>query len=177
MSEFQAFPKIPRFSRDIIVTEKIDGTNAQIYITDDGDIFTGSRNRWITPENDNYGFAKWVDGNKDLVLKLGAGRHFGEWWGLGIQRGYGLKEKRFSLFNTSRWDENNIPEGLYSVPVLYKGDFSTIHIDQALYNLCLNGSEASKGFMKPEGIIIYHTVGGYCFKKTIEKDHLPKGVG
>lgn len=32
MLEFVEFPKIPRLSRDIIVTEKIDGTNAQIYL-------------------------------------------------------------------------------------------------------------------------------------------------
>ena len=31
------------------------------------------------------------------------GRHFGEWWGSGIQRGYGLDEKTFSLFNAYRW--------------------------------------------------------------------------
>lgn len=33
MSElFVAFPKISRFSRPIVITEKIGGTNAQIYI-------------------------------------------------------------------------------------------------------------------------------------------------
>ena len=36
MTEFQPFPKIPRLSREIVITEKIDGTNAQILITDDG---------------------------------------------------------------------------------------------------------------------------------------------
>ena len=103
--EFREFPKIARLSREMIITEKIDGTNAQILITEDGQILTGSRNRWITPQDDNYGFAKWVEENKQEILKLGVGRHFGEWWGGGIQRGYNLPkgEKRFSLFNVSRW--------------------------------------------------------------------------
>ena len=63
--EFQEFPKMARFSRDIIITEKIDGTNAQILITENGDIIAGSRTQWITPEKHNAGFAKWVEGNKN----------------------------------------------------------------------------------------------------------------
>jgi hypothetical protein len=58
--EFQEFPKIARLSREIIITEKIDGTNAQILITEEGDFLIGSRTRWITPQDDNYGFAKWA---------------------------------------------------------------------------------------------------------------------
>lgn len=49
MTEFQEFPKIVRYSRDVIVTEKIDGTNACLFIGDDGEFLTGSRTRWITP--------------------------------------------------------------------------------------------------------------------------------
>jgi hypothetical protein len=102
--EFIEFPKMARFAREIIVTEKIDGTNAQVWISDDGtDIRAGSRNRWLTYSEDNFGFAKWVMDHRDELLTLGPGRHFGEWWGSGIQRRYGLDEKRFSLFNVSRW--------------------------------------------------------------------------
>ena len=96
MPEFKEWTKIARLSRDCVVTEKIDGTNAQIFITEDGQIFTGSRTRWITPQNDNFGFAKWVEQRKDEILKMGPGRHFGEFWGIGIQRGYDLFERRFS---------------------------------------------------------------------------------
>ena len=45
LPEFVPFPKIPRLHKECIVTEKIDGTNGIIYITDDGDMFIGSRNR------------------------------------------------------------------------------------------------------------------------------------
>ena len=77
--EFMGFPKMARLSREIIVSEKIDGTNAQVYITEDGTMRAGSRTRWITPEDDNFGFAKWVDAHRDELLTLGPGRHFGEW--------------------------------------------------------------------------------------------------
>jgi hypothetical protein len=79
-----------------------------------------SRSRWITPDDDNFGFAAWVEANRDELLTLGPGRHFGEWWGSGIQRGYGLPkgEKRFSLFNVSRWGESR-PACCHVVPVLY----------------------------------------------------------
>jgi hypothetical protein len=44
-----------------------------------------------------------------------------------------------------------------------------------LLDLKDNGSKASPGFMKPEGVIIFHTANGYLFKKTIEKDEYHKG--
>ena len=105
--EFTSFQKIPRFFRDIVVTEKIDGTNAQIWIPEDPEqeIVAGSRNRWITPEDDNYGFAAWVHANANMLRRFGPGKHFGEWYGAGIQRRYGLDHKRFALFNTGRWEK------------------------------------------------------------------------
>ncbi|HLE80817.1 MAG TPA: RNA ligase family protein, partial [Dehalococcoidia bacterium] len=102
LEDFQEFGKIYRLSRDCIITEKIDGTNAQVVVLEDGRVLAGSRNRWITPEADNFGFARWVKEHEEELRSLGPGRHYGEWWGSGIQRGYGLKEKRFSLFNVSR---------------------------------------------------------------------------
>jgi len=120
-----------RLSRECIITEKIDGTNASIYIgpynpldpncfgiqyghyTEDEPlgIWAGSRTRWITPAKDNFGFAQWVFDNASELFKLGEGHHFGEWWGSGIQRNYGFKngERFFSLFNASRWVEHNKP--------------------------------------------------------------------
>ena len=91
MIEFEGFPKIARLSREAIITEKIDGTNAQIYIGEDGQIIAGSRTRWITPDSDNFGFARWGEQHRVELAALGPGRHFGEWWGSGIQRGYGLE--------------------------------------------------------------------------------------
>jgi len=175
--EFRAFPKMARLRRNVIITEKLDGTNAQIYISDDGlDIYAGSRNKWITPQDDNYGFAGWVERNREQLLQLGPGRHFGEWWGNGIQRKYGLAEKRFSLFNTGRWNSHNPPPACcHVVPVLCGGQLCDGLIDAALHLLREWGSKAAPGFMDPEGIVIYHTASGQLSKITLKNDGVPKG--
>jgi hypothetical protein len=192
--EFGGFPKMARLSREVLITEKLDGTNAQILITEDGGFFTGSRKRWITPEDDNFGFSAWAHENKEELMKLGAGRHFGEWWGKGIQRNYGLSERRLSLFNVARWHisgekptiipkadpriikyTEELPSCCHLVPLLHRGEFDTEIVDLQLRSLECCGSEAVVGFMKPEGIIVFHVAGNVGFKKTIENDHQPKG--
>lgn len=195
MTDFMEFPKIARYSREVIVTEKIDGTNACIFIGEDGEFLTGSRTRWITPESDNYGFARWAQEHKAELMTLGVGRHFGEWWGAGCQRGYGLPkgEKRLSLFNVVRWClhdqqpqqipsqdprivkmQNVLPPCVGLVPVLWRGLFDDIYIDVILDDLRTGGSRAAPGFMQPEGIVIFHVAGCVGFKKTLEKDDEPK---
>ncbi len=175
--DFTPFPKISRLSREIIVTEKLDGTNAQICITEDHQFLTGSRNRWITPEDDNYGFSRWAHANIGELMKLGPGSHFGEWWGNGIQRGYDQKQKWFSLFNVSRWeDPATRPACCLVVPTLYQGTFNSDNIRVALDNLQEYGSVAAPGFMRPEGIVVYHTASKTLFKKTLEGDGVPKSL-
>lgn len=174
--EFEKFQKIARLSREMIVTEKIDGTNGLIAIGEDGEFQAGSRSRFITPEQDNHGFAKWAYENKDELMLLGPGYHYGEWWGYGIQRGYELTEKRFSLFNTSRWlDDGARPACCHVVPVLYKGMFSTEMIDNILRGLADGGSVAAPGFLRPEGVVVFHPQSRYLFKKTVENDEYHKG--
>lgn len=176
MIEFVEFPKIPRLKRGCVITEKIDGTNAQIHITEAGEFLVGSRTRWITPEDDNYGFAAWAHANRDELMKLGPGSHFGEWWGLGIQRRYNITEKRFSLFNSARWADPAIrPACCHVVPVLYTGDFDTTKVDECLALLASAGSVAAPGFDRPEGVVVYHVATRTYFKRTIEKDEEPKG--
>jgi hypothetical protein len=204
MSEFEEFPKIARLRRNCVITEKIDGTNAQVFVEldirsegagerkPDGALCVysevskdwyalraGSRNRWITPEADNFGFARWAYANaQTLVEGLGEGRHYGEWWGSGVQRGYGLTggEKRFSLFNSGRWNaETPQPACCHVVPVLYSGPFTTDIVDLTIASLKAAGSAASPGFMKPEGVVIYLAAARTYFKQTIEKDEEPKG--
>ena len=209
--EFVPFPKIPRLSRPIIITEKIDGTNASIYIFAANEISiegihsshpdaifpttyglgfghefgcciaAASRNRWLTLDNDNAGFAKWVKENSEELFKLGPGHHFGEWWGKGIQRGYGLAEKRFSLFNVSRWNKENLPACVDVVPILGEDycayGYDNAFIELIMLNLAHVGSIAAPGFMQPEGIVIYHTSGNVLFKKTFENDEVGKGNG
>lgn len=177
---FVSFPKLYRLRGPVIITEKLDGTNAQIYIGPNGEFKVGSRTRWITPEKDNFGFARWAYDNKALLIAtLGEGKHYGEWWGSGIQRGYRLKTKVFSLFNTSRWDKLYLLESGLSqidvVPVLYSGAFDTTAFDAVLTELKITGSIAAPGFMSPEGIVIYDTQSGTGFKKTYDYDDTGKG--
>lgn len=193
---FVEFPKLSRLVREMTVTEKLDGTNAQICITDDGQTLAGSRNRWITPEDDNYGFARWVQSHRDELMQLGPGRHFGEWWGSGIQRGYGLRgdDKRFSLFNVSRWCrvgetpqripsidpriekyQDVLPACCGLVPVLGRGMFDTTQIENILASMRIYGSTAVPGFMRPEGIVVFHTAGNVGFKRTLDGDE-PKSL-
>lgn len=194
MTEFHEFPKIARYSREAIVSEKLDGTNSSIYIGPDGEFLTGSRKRWITPDDDNFGFAAWAQEHKDELLTLGNGRHFGEWWGHGIQRGYGLAkgDRRLSLFNVIRWCEHDqepqqIPTGDESVkmqsvlparvglvPVLWRGSMDYLDVRSMMAELAVEGSCAAPGFMNPEGIVIYHVAGNVAFKKTLEHDDEPK---
>ena len=107
------------------------------------------------------------------ILQLGAGRHHGEWWGSGIQRGYNLPkgEKRFSLFNVSIWNEENKPECCYVVPTLYTGEFDTGAVTVAGNLLSNNGSLASEGFMNPEGVMIFHSAANHYFKAPFDKNH------
>jgi hypothetical protein len=209
MSEYPAFPKIPRLSRDVVITEKIDGTNAQIVILPfdqtgpiaqfeianrparEGEatafsLFAGSRTRYITPESDNFGFAAWVKANADELFKLGPGQHFGEWWGQGIQRTYGLTEKRFSLFNVKRWgkqyealrqghDVEAFPRCCHVVPTLGIRTLDTEFIGGILERLRTEGSAAAPGFPRPEGVIVYHTASGQLYKKLLEGDAEYKG--
>lgn len=211
MAEFQEFPKMARLSRDVVVTEKIDGTNAAVVIEPEGEftppeciavcygfaVYAQSRTRFVTPEDDNYGFAAWVrDHAADLTAGLGAGRHFGEFWGRGINRNYSQTERHFSLFNTIRWvpwDANpqpipslnpretpkmqeRAPACCRVVPVLYRGEFDTNRLRGVLVDLEKNGSKAAPGFMKPEGVVVFHTAGNVGFKKTLDKDDMPKSL-
>lgn len=156
MREFTAWPKTPRLDKALfcMITEKLDGTNAQIVIENGKIVAVGSRNRYITPDADNFGFASWVSRNEEELLKLGDGTHYGEWYGNGIQRTYGLKEKRFALFNAHRWTNfEHLPACVSVVPILYYGPYSQNIVDETMVELKKTGSKAAPGFMNPEGII------------------------
>lgn len=194
--EFQAFPKLHRLSKDVIITEKIDGTNGCVLIEHHEDylvcnhplvcsvehgnklyaVGAQSRTKFITPDDDNFGFAAWVKENASELVKLGPGRHFGEWWGKGIQRTYGLETKKFSLFNTGRRTNNPPPACCSLVPVLYTGPFYAEIVEGRLGMLRDDGSVAAPGFMQPEGVVVFHTAARVGFKKTLEHDDIPKSL-
>ncbi|MFG3343344.1 RNA ligase family protein [Glycomyces sp. NPDC048151] len=138
--EHRKWPKTPRLTTPFVITEKIDGTNACVAISriDHGGEVTAadldfdnhpgvrvvfgsgaavwavraaSRTRWIEPgQKDNFGFAQWVHENAEALTALGPGRHYGEWFGRGIQRGYGMDIRCLALFD-EQW-RNALPYGL-----------------------------------------------------------------
>ena len=168
MIEFKPWPKIIRIEnkRKPVFTEKIDGTNACVVIDDLGNIAAQSRNRLIYPNNDNYGFAKWVEDNKEDLLTLGPGHHYGEWWGRGIGRNYGQTERFFSLFNTHRWGSHNpnTPNCCNVVPII-----RATTVEEVKDFLLTTGSYAVPGWMKPEGAVMYEPDTDTHFKIIMDK--------
>lgn len=198
--EFKAWPKTPRLFREIVVTEKVDGTNSAVIIQEsDGEavdpnalatlkhdgvlyeIAAQSRNRLIFPgkTTDNHGFASFVQYNAEHLFDLlGPGRHYGEWWGSGIQGRYKFNSsdfKGFALFNTEKhkglyhWLAN--PTGGQALvepsPILYEGPFSEQKIRDILESLKKHGSVISPSD-PAEGIVVYHTQSRQVFKVTLD---------
>lgn len=70
---------------------KLHGTNAAIMLHN-GEMFVQKRTDFITPDNDNAGFAKWAYANKDWLLRFNPSDWptkviHGEWCGSGVQKG------------------------------------------------------------------------------------------
>lgn len=171
MIEFKSWPKIPRWDAQVWkITEKIDGSNGCIVITKGGEVGAQSRQKIITPGKltDNMGFAGWVEEHKEELLMLGEGHHYGEWWGAGIQRRYGMTEKVFSLFSWWLPDEKT-PTCCRKVPIV--GD----NLEEALKRIKTIGSIASPGYMNPEGLVLYsRTHHNVLFKYIINKHEDPR---
>jgi len=206
---YPKFPKIPRYVREWQVTEKIDGTNGQIFIkpltedeilgvTDSPSlppcvafvglgadspweygyvaVAAGSRNRWLTPESDNHGFAAWVQANaKELAEVLPAGRHYGEWWGKGIQRGYDMPHKVFTLFDgVERYGyEINFGDLPVTMPFVlhwsYGGPPDSLDLFRYGYSHAADSFGVS--YDHPEGVVVRHMPSGHLYKFTYEGDH------
>lgn len=196
----------------VTVTEKIDGTNAALiilpyspdhegmiqegYAKTFGEILddntakmytfaTQSRKRFIKPgkDTDNAGFAGWAwERAVELINTLGYGKHYGEWWGRGIQRGYGMDTKVFSLFRPWRYADTvdfvTPPvDGLDIVPTLYAGGAEgLLTTSLILATLEREGSKAAPGYMRPEGIIIQSALTQSTYKAFTWDDGLPKSA-
>jgi hypothetical protein len=159
--KFEAFPDIKKLgSAALFITQKIHGSNAQVFIfqQEDGslDLRCGSRSRWIAPGNDNYGFAEMVYANKQAFIDtLGPGRHYGEWAGPGINSGEGLKVKTFILFDHWKYPpERSLPPNTVVVPVLFSGAFDLSRVQECMDDLKANGSKLVPGYMNPEGCVV-----------------------
>jgi hypothetical protein len=182
--EFKSFEKIDTYRRvSMTITQKIHGSNAQISIMpnmltsqtgeeqQDGWIVqAGSRNRFLYPEDDNYGFARFVKDNEIALIDfLGPGKHFGEWAGPGINSGEGLKEKTFVLFDVDRYDKTKaLPPQTSLVPVLFRGKIDHEIVEATMTQLKTHGSVLVPGFMRAEGIVV--SIGGKRYKHVFDSE-------
>lgn len=206
--EFESWGKTPRWTNEVMtITEKIDGTNACVVILpferryyesiergeailvrdpvreDDVVFATQSRKKFIWPgkQSDNAGFAAWAWENAvDIVGDLGYGKHYGEWWGRGIQRGYEQDTKRFSLFNPWRYSEDGdrlfTVKEMGTVPILYSGAASDEAVQSSLFNLEMEGSVAAPGYMNAEGVIVSYKLAQRSYKAFVNDDGIPKSL-
>lgn len=177
--DFIAFPKIEKFAAlKMSITQKIHGSNALVCISPDGELKTGSRTRWVTPEDDNYGFSNFVNAHREeFITLLGPGYHYGEWAGPGINSGEGLSVKTFVLFDWWKYPaERKLPLNVRPVPVLYNGaaDVSAVHL--AMDKLLTEGSLLSPGFMRPEGVVVQLNKTRYKVVFKPEETSWTKGV-
>lgn len=196
---YPSFKKIPRLERDIVFTEKLDGTNGIVAVLPKENvedetayygldetfmlgentelaIYAGSRSRWLKPggSSDNFEFASWVAyHSQELIEALGVGVHYGEWWGSGINRGYGLSHRYFTLFNPAGYGlppaDVQVNNGLLLgvVPVLHTGKYTDI-ISVAC-DLDENGSKAVPGYEHPEGVVCFHSGSRQLYKLILNE--------
>lgn len=197
------WPTIPRLTESLIVTEKLDGVFGKIHISDyppstytsdhtvtktpDGRAFivtAATRDFKLKHDTDYFGFREWVYAHaQSLAMILGPGDHFGEWWGGGIRRGYGLPDgdRRFSLFDFNRWSsmigqtlEMTEVDEIRVVPIITTlSSFDSSDIHRLLDLLRRTGSYAEVGYKPAEGVVIYNT-DGLPVVKAVLKDDRPK---
>lgn len=169
VTHFHGYPKTQRYDKlTYTISEKIDGTNAGIIVNEDPAVklIATSKNKCITPEDDNLGFAAWVQLHSAELRNLGPGHHFGEWYGRRINRNYGLTERKLMLFNVSRYRahvvDSTLPEGVELETVL-AGDVPLMMLPQFIQEsrdlLENQGSRHVLGFKSPEGLIIRDSFG------------------
>lgn len=162
-----------------IIGGKMDSDGGPGIVIDGHVVFAQSRKKVISPgkQTDNYGFAGFVrDSYEALYEHLGEGRHFGEWYGQGIQRGYGAQQKMFALFNAERWRTAYLPTYVTTVPVLYEGVYSDTAVRTACTDLRTGYSRATgaTGGAKAEGVVVYFQQANTSFKVLLEDDDVSK---
>lgn len=150
---------VPTF--DYIGTVKLHGTNAGIRRTPSGDLIPQSRNRILGVDSDNYGFAAFVEANKDAInaifdkiispIKGATITLYGEWCGRGIQSNVavGQLDPHFVIFNVKFNGAYN--ELYYPLPDYIQDN------DAGIYNIFqIPHYEVTVDFQSPDPAI--HTV-------------------
>lgn len=104
---------------------KLHGTNAAVRVSPEGVIEPQSRNRTLTPEDDNHGFAKWATA-QSWPTYTNSYVVFGEWVGQGVQTGVALsqlEDKHFVIFAMLWSADGNLEAGYEYNPERLSGLF------------------------------------------------------
>lgn len=148
----------------IVITEKIDCSNASFTLDENGELQVFSRNVQLDESNNLNGFFQWVHENIKIDEIIPDYIYFGEWLGTPHKVSYLGYEKQFFLFDVySKSDSIYLPfravksearwVGLNLVPVFYEGEFVSFeHLESYVGKTALNGKigELSSG----EGIVV-----------------------
>lgn len=153
---------------------KLDGTNSSIRL-EQGQVFYQSRNRDITPGDDNFGFAAWASGFKDYWSQFGlldvTVTIFGEWAGQGVIGGTAIAEspRVFCVFAVQAGDrvytdpmfislllKSDGPANMHVIPWLsavdiHFGDETKLTEEAAFINIQVAAIEVEDPFAKSLG--------------------------
>lgn len=155
LESYQNYPDVLEIGEEVVVTEKIHGSNAR-YLYDNGTMYLGSRRRWLKPDTINIWsraldavpeIIEWCRAHPGVVL-------YGEVFGAVQSLRYGLGDKvdfrAFAACDHGKWHTNL--SGVPSVPVVYAGPFHPEKIFPLAETDSIVGS-APAGHMK-EGLVI-----------------------
>jgi len=116
---------------------KLHGTNAAIVVSSDGIIKGGKRTGLVSIDNDNAGFANWLETVKQYITPMDGTTFiiYGEWAGPGVQKGVAvsqIEKKAFFPFSvyfpeTNVWvyEPDNIKLYVMDTPNTYVLPWST----------------------------------------------------
>ena len=175
MSGFKAYMHVERWDTQPVqgiehgtcfVFPKIDGTNASVWLGDDGLVRAGSRTRQLSIGSDNAGFYAWVSQQDNLIAYLNANpthRLFGEWLVPHTLKTYRKDAwRRFWIFDVQTDDGTYISYDTYSpelekfgldyVVPMFKAE--NIHLEYLIRALEQNTFLIDEGSGFGEGVVV-----------------------
>lgn len=176
--EFKKYQHIERFGTtevegiefgECYIFPKIDGTNASVWIDENGKIQAGSRRRQLSTEDDNAGFCNWVVSQQNIIDFLKENDKltlYGEWLVPHSLKTYKDDSwRRFYVFDVVLTNEEKIEYLHYHVykPMLEKFNIEYIppiaiiekpSYDQLISQLSKNNYLIQDGKGSGEGIVI-----------------------